>query len=112
MAVIRRFSPFSRVRLGGGLWIEKRKERLHLACCPIAASAAQEFLEEEPRSFQKPLFDLAPHAAVEVADRGLEEDLVREQRTQVGRLLASLMAADAGAILRAEHESHFLLRQA
>ncbi|MHB8522091.1 MAG: hypothetical protein ACYDH9_15205 [Limisphaerales bacterium] len=42
----------------------------------------------------------------------MEENVVCQERTKIGSLAIPLVAADAGAMLRAEQERDFLLGQA
>ena len=51
------------------------------------------------------------HPAIEIPNRSVEQNLIRQQRLQIGRLFQPLVATNVGAGLGAKKERHLTLRQ-
>ena len=80
-------------------------------CRRTAVSGFSQLLYEETDSTHESVLDFMMHTAEKVANRGAEQNFIRQQCLQIRSLLKSFVAADAGAPFGAEEECHLMLGQ-
>ena len=66
---------------------------------------------EKTDSAHESVLDVMMYTAEEVANWGAEQNFIRQQRLQIGRLLKPFVPADAGTGFGAEEECHLMLGQ-
>jgi len=77
----------------------------------IAVTRCGQFLDEDADSSQELPLDILMHPAKKAPNRSAEQNFIRQQCLQIGRLFQPLMATHMGAGLGAKKERHLPLRQ-